>query len=263
MIYEELYTKCKNAYNLNELNISDFRPASTIFGTEDAQNSIIIWFKDGAKTQYTLDEEHNIWTVNCLKLAIDSPYLEILNMTNKEAAAILSNLIFNVNQGRGNGKTLGIATRHMAFAKAIKLLEETPDTATDIVEKECQNPMIQQHRGLRASMHIADEPEDKRDFKRFMNPPMPNGYTVVHVDLSNDKDFSYPSDELIDDTSMHPSMNESHSDYCKRMVKILGINAGITEEETIEKVDALMNSFSRTNDMSPEDIKLALEKQKD
>lgn len=224
MTYEELYTKCKNAYNLDELNIGDFRPASTIFDTEDTPNSIIIWFKDGAKTQYTLDEEQNTWTVKCLKPAMESPYLDIINMTNKEAAEIIRSLLINVVVGRGNGKILMSLKHNTAFNKAIKCLEEHPDTATDMVEKEFRNIMTNQQQDHRVS--IVDEygdfkPSDScvqalTQYERYMELNQQIATPkVVGVDLA--------MVDMMDDTSMHKSMNESHSDYCKRMAQIFGL----------------------------------------
>lgn len=79
----------------------------------------------------------------------ENEYLKIANMTNKEAADIIRSLLINVIVGRGNGKTMTSLKCNTALNKAIKCLEEHPDTATDIVE--------QHHRELRASMHVIDE----------------------------------------------------------------------------------------------------------
>lgn len=48
-------------------------------------------------------------------------------MTNQEAADILKGIINNMVYPRGSGKTGMMLRRYEAYAKAIKLLENTPD----------------------------------------------------------------------------------------------------------------------------------------
>ena len=84
-------------------------------------------------------------------------YSDILNMTNKEAADVIKQLLFNSYMGRGSGKTTSFIKYQAAFLKVIKCLEEHPDTATGITNKEAQ-----QHRGLRAMSILGDfKPSDE------------------------------------------------------------------------------------------------------
>lgn len=52
---------------------------------------------------------------------------KILNMTNKEAAAIIKNTLMTQFVGRANGKTMMVAALNCALIKAIGVLEKTPD----------------------------------------------------------------------------------------------------------------------------------------
>lgn len=52
---------------------------------------------------------------------------KILNMTNKEAAAIIKNMMLNMHIGRSSGKTVMVAALNHALIKAIAVLENTPD----------------------------------------------------------------------------------------------------------------------------------------
>lgn len=58
---------------------------------------------------------------------MDEVYEKILNMTNKEAAAIIKNTLMTQAVGRANGKTMMVATLNHALIKAIAALENTPD----------------------------------------------------------------------------------------------------------------------------------------
>ena len=58
--------------------------------------------------------------------------LDILNMSNQEAAEILIKMAVNVQFGRGSGKTMTILRVQKALLKAINILENTPDTVTDV-----------------------------------------------------------------------------------------------------------------------------------
>ena len=52
---------------------------------------------------------------------------KIANMTNKEAAAIIKDLLLNTRMGRANGKTIMVATVNTALIKAVAVLEKMPD----------------------------------------------------------------------------------------------------------------------------------------
>ena len=317
----ELFEKCKKDFGL-VIPVKFHRtslPTSCLFD-KDA-TAIIIYFENGVVVQYELNETTGIWKDYILKTRDeDNPYLDILNMTNKEAANIIRGLLINAIVGRGNGKSITSLKCNTALNKAVKCLEDTPDTATDKVK--------QQHRGLRASMSILDDyagsdvhksligfgkavpltEKEKEHYDKYINifkpkddKPVQDPHWVetalqkmredskfqdrflIGWDLApTDDDFTKNPDgflakyerympdslspskvELIDDTSLHRSMNESHADYCKRVAKILGMNADITEQEAIEKVDKFFNSFARTNPMSPIDLQTALKKKKD
>lgn len=58
---------------------------------------------------------------------MDEVYERILNMTNKEAAAIIKDLLLNAHLGRANGKTIMVATVNTALIKAVAALEKMPD----------------------------------------------------------------------------------------------------------------------------------------
>ena len=51
----------------------------------------------------------------------------ILNMTNKEAAAVIKNTLMTQTIGRANGKTTMVAALNHALIKAIVALENMPD----------------------------------------------------------------------------------------------------------------------------------------
>ena len=61
-------------------------------------------------------------------------YDKILNMTNKEAAAVIKNMMVNTHIGRSSGKTMMVAALNTALIKAIAVLENTPDEE-DLAEK--------------------------------------------------------------------------------------------------------------------------------
>ena len=58
-------------------------------------------------------------------------YNWILNMTNKEAAAIIKNTLMTQTIGRANGKTMMVAALNQALLKAIVALESTPDSDSE------------------------------------------------------------------------------------------------------------------------------------
>ena len=55
----------------------------------------------------------------------------ILNMTNKEAAAIIKNTLMTQAVGRANGKTMMVAALNHALIKAIVALENMPDSDSE------------------------------------------------------------------------------------------------------------------------------------
>lgn len=61
-----------------------------------------------------------------LSVYLGEPF-ESKNMTNQEAADILKGIVNNMTYPRGSGKTGMMLRRYEAYAKAIKLLEGTPD----------------------------------------------------------------------------------------------------------------------------------------
>jgi len=62
---------------------------------------------------------------------MDDVYEKILNMTNKEAAAVIKNVICNQVVARANGKTILVATINQALFKAIVALENMPDSDSE------------------------------------------------------------------------------------------------------------------------------------
>ena len=60
-------------------------------------------------------------------MRVDKVYESIMNMTNKEAAAIIKNAIITQQVSRANGKTMMVAALNHALIKAIAVLENTPD----------------------------------------------------------------------------------------------------------------------------------------
>lgn len=58
---------------------------------------------------------------------MEEQYNWILNMTNKEAAAIIKNTLMTQAVGRANGKTMMVAALNHALIKAIIALENMPD----------------------------------------------------------------------------------------------------------------------------------------
>lgn len=54
-------------------------------------------------------------------------YSWILEMTNKEAAAIIENAVLNAQMARSNGKSVTQTALTVAFMKAVAVLENTPD----------------------------------------------------------------------------------------------------------------------------------------
>lgn len=52
---------------------------------------------------------------------------KILNMTNKEAAEVIKNMMSTMHIGRSSGKTMINAALNTALIKAITVLENTPD----------------------------------------------------------------------------------------------------------------------------------------
>lgn len=52
---------------------------------------------------------------------------KIVNMTNKEAAAVIKDLLLTAHVGRANGKTVMVAAVNTALIKAIAVLEKMPD----------------------------------------------------------------------------------------------------------------------------------------
>lgn len=69
---------------------------------------------------------------------MDDVYDKILNMTNKEAAAIIRKTLETRAVGRANGKTTMVATWTRALMKAIEVLENTPDEKEkdDVLEED-------------------------------------------------------------------------------------------------------------------------------
>ena len=58
---------------------------------------------------------------------MDEQYNRIANMTNKEAAGVLKNLVTHRIVARANGKSMRDCAIHVALMKAIMLLDITPD----------------------------------------------------------------------------------------------------------------------------------------
>lgn len=58
---------------------------------------------------------------------MDEQYNRIVNMTNKEAADILKDLVTHNIIARANGKSMLECKIHVALMKAIRLLDTTPD----------------------------------------------------------------------------------------------------------------------------------------
>ena len=58
---------------------------------------------------------------------MEEQYIRIVNMTNKEAADILKNLVIHSNIARANGKAKRACAIHVALMKAIVLLDTIPD----------------------------------------------------------------------------------------------------------------------------------------
>lgn len=137
---------------------------------------------------------------------LENEYLKIATMTNKEAAEVLKNTTLLVMAGRGSGKTKMQLTYHTAIMKAIKCLEENPDTVTELQELEFRRKATyeaeikekNQQRGLRDETTIYDEdscyPKSylASDFSKFMNPP------VIEIDLAteafNRDNFIFPEE---------------------------------------------------------------------
>ena len=133
---------------------------------------------------------------------LENEYLKIATMTNKEAAEVLKNIQILAMAGRGCGKTKMQLTYHTAITKAIKCLEENPDTVTELQELEFRRKATyeseikekNQQRDFRAGTTIHDEdscyPKSylSSDFSNFMNPP------VIGVDLATE---SFNRDNLI------------------------------------------------------------------
>lgn len=51
----------------------------------------------------------------------------LLEMSNKEAADIIQNMLNNAQWPRGNGKSMMLFRRAAALLKAIEVLRQTPD----------------------------------------------------------------------------------------------------------------------------------------
>lgn len=58
---------------------------------------------------------------------MEEQYNRIVNMTNKEAAGVLKNLVTHSIVARANGKSMRDCAIHVALTKAIMLLDTTPD----------------------------------------------------------------------------------------------------------------------------------------
>ena len=58
---------------------------------------------------------------------MEEQYNRIVNMTNKETADILKNLVTHSIVARANGKSMRDCAIHVALTKAIMLLDTTPD----------------------------------------------------------------------------------------------------------------------------------------
>lgn len=63
------------------------------------------------------------------KFNISQEGLEIITMTNQQAADIIKDLLkpCHIYGGRGNGKTMMLHARIVAMLKAIAVLEATPE----------------------------------------------------------------------------------------------------------------------------------------
>ena len=297
--YGELYMKCKADLNIDASDINDWRPARPLYHEGiDIDDAIIIWKKDGSKDLYILENE--TWTVRELeskygknmrhsqrsaeiwKRENEKTYSDVINMSNKEAAAIIRNVVCNVQAGRGCGKTLSLITMQSAFAKAIKLLEETPDTATDIVEKEAKNRFVGTYRGLRAMTMAVDEfpnfgpftEQEKAQYERYRelvikplaeemkewvsNPEWRKGIQPTYFSLDEFPLTNEHSPEDIrvrlekkkeagnqnDAYIIKRDKDETDEEWRKRAAKILGMVTDRDEEEAMDRVDAFLKIFT-------------------